>query len=411
MKKVYEIGLLVGAVLLCSPLIVQAQNVATATVMPCLDDRTPGRPTLKQPQPDDKPGADLGKSGENGNCEPLKISRKPHTRPSAALKFEGLVSVDESQLRSYIDTHQEDVPGSASASGPGSLASVVELVKKFLEDDGYRHAKVTQRAVETNAGSEPAILVIDEGVRTPIAEYRFEGNHIFPTATLANELSKCMAAYKSDYYNAGVLDYCRYQLDRFAKSQGYLKAQFHDPQIREAEAGLIITMQADEGLLYRVGKVTFDGDLVISLATLQAGPIKTGTIANGKLLSKWLYQDLKQVHGEQGYVQYTAAVNPEFRITPKGEGIVDFAITIDSGPQFRVRRIAFAGQNLPNNLSDLMLIHDGDLYNQALFERSIETLNNTGLFEFIDKEKDADYKTDDEEALLDIVIKLTRKSD
>ena len=169
-------------------------------------------------------------------------------------------------------------------------------------------------------------------------------------------------------------------------------------------------MQADEGLLYRVGKVTFDGDLVISLATLQAGPIKTGTIANGELLYKWLYEDLKQVHGEQGYVQYTAEVTPEFRTAPHGEGIVDFSITIDSGAQFRVRRIGFAGQNLPNNLSDLMLIHDGDLYNQVLFERSIETLNNTGLFEFIDKEKDTDYHTDDEGGLVDIVIKLTRKS-
>jgi outer membrane protein assembly factor BamA len=148
---------------------------------------------------------------------------------------------------------------------------------------------------------------------------------------------------------------------------------------------------------------------VISLATLQEGPIKTGAIANGELLSKWLYQDLKQAHGEQGYVQYTAEVTPEFRTTPKGEGVVDLAITIDSGPQFKVRRIGFAGQNLPNNLSDLMLIHDGDLYNQLLLEKTIETLNNTGLFDLIDKERDADFHTNDEEGLVDIVIKVTRK--
>ena len=57
----------------------------------------------------------------------------------------------------------------------------------------------------------------------------------------------------------------------------------------------------------------------------------------------------------------------------------------------------------------MLLIHEGDVYNASLYEKSINNLNNSGLFEFVDKDKDADFSTDEEEGLVDITIKLKGK--
>jgi len=56
-----------------------------------------------------------------------------------------------------------------------------------------------------------------------------------------------------------------------------------------------------------------------------------------------------------------------------------------------------------------MLIHDCDVYNASLFEKSIDNLNNSGLFELVDKDKDADFRMNEEEGWVDITIKLKRK--
>ena len=55
------------------------------------------------------------------------------------------------------------------------------------------------------------------------------------------------------------------------------------------------------------------------------------------------------------------------------------------------------------------LLPHSSVFNQRLFEESVNKLNETGLFEFVDKDKDADFRTNVEEGLLDIAIKLTRK--
>ena len=139
--------------------------------------------------------------------------------------------------------------------------------------------------------------------------------------------------------------------------------------------------------------------------------LQKGDSANGEELSRWLFEELKKLYGENGYIQYTAEVTPEFsQASHKSVGIVDLQVNIDEGKRFRLFRVRFVGDVLEENtLREAMLLHDGDVYSQTLFEKSIDRLNDTGLFESIDKDKDADFRTNEEEGLVDIVIKLTKR--
>jgi outer membrane protein assembly factor BamA len=68
---------------------------------------------------------------------------------------------------------------------------------------------------------------------------------------------------------------------------------------------------------------------------------------------------LKQVYGEHGYIQYTAeahALNSSQDPTSL-KVVVDLEVTIDEGRRFKVGKIKFAGEQLPDSLESMMLIH------------------------------------------------------
>jgi outer membrane protein insertion porin family len=237
------------------------------------------------------------------------------------------------------------------------------------------------------------------------------GNKIFSTAELGQNIRECMTGYHRDYYDGEVFEYCKHRLANFVKSRGYLEAEFGEPSLEESSASVVVTIPVKEGVLYRFGEIKIEGSSLFSPEKLKAmSPLRKGEIADGEKLSEWMYDKLKRVYGEHGYIQYTAEVTPEFKSGPdNSEGVVDLEITIDEGRCFKVGKIKFVGEQLPDNLESMMLIHGCDVYNASLYEKGIDNLNNSGLFEFVDKDKDADFRANEEDGWVDIAIKLKRK--
>ena len=126
-----------------------------------------------------------------------------------------------------------------------------------------------------------------------------------------------------------------------------------------------------------------------------------------------MYENLKKAYGTQGFIQYTAEVTPTFKDNPQkpDEGIADFEITIDEGKQFTLRRLEFTGNTFTrdNVLRREVLINEGDIYNQNYFEFSVTRLNQLGYFNPIDKDKDADFRTNEEEGLVDVTVRVQEK--
>ena len=99
---------------------------------------------------------------------------------------------------------------------------------------------------------------------------------------------------------------------------------------------LKIKVPVREGRVYRVGELKVEGASIFSETQILAYiGLKKGEIADGKRLQKAVDEDLKKVYGGQGFVQFVAEFNPEFKDDPKNpdEGIVDITITIDEGKE------------------------------------------------------------------------------
>src|SRR5439155_8010086 len=177
---------------------------------------------------------------------------------------------------------------------------------------------------------------------------------------------------------------------------------------------LKITVPIIDGKLYRLGELKIEGNSIFSEQAIKAIiGLQKGEVANGEALSKALYENLKKYYGQQGFIQYTAEVAPTFKDNPQNpnEGIADFLVTIDEGKQFTLRRLEFTGNTFTrdNVLRREVLMNEGDIYNQSLFEYSVTRLNQLGYFNPIDKEKDADYRTNEEEGLVDVTVKVSEK--
>ena len=86
-------------------------------------------------------------------------------------------------------------------------------------------------------------------------------------------------------------------------------------------------------------------------------------------------------------------------------------ITIEEGKQFSLRRLEFIGNTFTrdNVLRREVLLNEGDIYNQTAWEYSIIKLNQLGYFDPIDKDKDADFRTNEEEATVDLNLKVTER--
>ena len=353
------------------------------------------------------------------------------------IQFEGLKSVTESDV---LKTFRERRVGVSKETilDPVKVKNAERVLKELLAAKGHPNAVVTGSTEEVSKTSSAITFVVNEGARVRVAEIHFEGSHVFKSNALREHMkyvkeAGLMTRFKEqDILDRQKLDYDLHQVDQYMKSKGYLQARHGEPKIEglgkrrtgfpilplpflsSVDDTLKITVPITDGKLFRVGEVKVEGNSIFSENVIKAFiGLQKGAVANGEALSKGLFENLKKAYGNQGFIQYTAEVTPTFKDSPTNpnEGVADFVITIDEGKQFTLRRLEFTGNTFTrdNVLRREVLINEGDIYNQGYFEISVTRLNQLGYFDPIDHEKDADFKQNEEEGLVDVTLKVKEK--
>ena len=353
------------------------------------------------------------------------------------IQFEGLKSVTESDVLKTFRERRVGVSKEA-IKDPVKIRNATRVLKELLAAKGHPNAVVTASEEAVSATSVAITFVVNEGARVRVVEILFEGSKVFKSSHLRDQMKYVKEAglitrfRDQDILDREKLDYDLHRVDSYMRSKGYLQARHGEPRIEglgpkrtgfpilplpflsSVDDTLRVTVPIIDGKLYRVGDVKIEGNSIFNEQLIKAVlGLQKGEIANGDALSKALYESLKKAYGAQGFIQYTAEVTPTFKENPQNpnEGIADFTITIDEGKQFSLRRLEFTGNTFTrdNVLRREVLINEGDVYNQAYFEVSVTRLNQLGYFNPIDKDKDADYRTNDEEGLVDVTLKVSEK--
>jgi outer membrane protein insertion porin family len=353
------------------------------------------------------------------------------------IQFEGLHSISESDILKTFRERRVGVSKEA-IEDPVKVRNATRILKEMLAAKGHPNATIASSIEQVSATSDVITFEVNEGPRVRVAEIRFEGSKVFKSGKLREQMKYVKEAglvtrfRELDILDRQKLDFDLHRVDNYMRSKGYLQARHGEPRVEglgprrtgfpilplpflsSVDDTLRITIPIVDGKLYRLGDLKIEGNSIFSEQNIKSViGLEKGDIANGEKVSKALFENLKKIYGAQGFIQYTAEVTPTFKDNPQNpnEGIADFLITIDEGKQFTLRRLEFIGNTFTrdNVLRREVLMNEGDIYSQTTFEYSVLRLNQLGYFNDIDKEKDADFRTNEEEGYVDVTLKVTEK--
>ncbi len=357
------------------------------------------------------------------------------------LTFEGSKAVPESDI---LKAFREQRAGISKESiyDPVKSRNAVRILRELLASKGYPNAKVEVKEEEVSATSVALTFVVDQGNRSRIINIEFEGNKVFKSSELRNALQLVKeTGLISRFKGLDILDLKKLQYDlqknvrSYMFSKGYFQARIGEPQVvglgikrtdiiplidlplpllSSKDDTLKIIVPVTEGKLFRVGELKVEGNSIFSEPQILGYVgLKKGEVADGKRLQDAVYEDLKKVYGSQGFVLYNAEFDPVFKDNPAkpDEGIVDITLTIDEGKQFSLRRLEFTGNTFTRDrvLRREFLINEGDIYNQQGLEISIARINQLQYFDPVDKDKDVETRTDEEQGDVDLIVKVKEK--
>ncbi len=357
------------------------------------------------------------------------------------LQFEGAKALQESDILKEFREKRVGISKEA-VYNPVNVQKANRVIRELLAGRGFPNAKIEVKEEEVSATSIALTFVVDQGNKSRIIEIEFEGNEVFKDRELrgAMELVK-KSGLISRFKGQDVLDLRKLQYDlqknvgEYMRSKGYFQARIGEPRVEglgykrtgilpfiviplpllsSKDDTLKIIVPVTEGRIFRVGELKVEGNSIFSEEQiLSYVGLRKGEIADGKRLRNALSEDLPKIYGSQGFVLFSAEPDPEFKDNPTNpkEGIVDVKITIDEGKQFRLRRLEFTGNTFTRDrvLRREMLINEGDIYNQIGLERSVLRLNQSQYFDPIDKDKDVEIRTDEENGDVDLVMKVREK--
>jgi outer membrane protein insertion porin family len=383
----------------------------------------------------------LTEEGQRGGINVIfQVDELPVIRD---LQFKGLKAVPESDILKAFREKRVKI-SKESVYNPVNAQRGVRVIREALASKGYPNATVTVSDEEISATSVGVTYNVEQGNKSRIVEIEFEGLKNFKSGELRDQLQLVKeSGLISRFKGLDILDLERLQYDlnknvrQYMFSKGYFQARIGEPQvvglgykrtgfvplplplISSKDDTLKIIIPVTEGKIYRAGDVKVEGNSIFSeQVILTAVGLKKGEVVDGKRLQGALYDDessysLKKAYGSQGFIQFEADLQPEFKDNPTNpnEGIVDVNIAITEGKQFRLHRLEFSGNTFTRDqvLRREVLVNEGDIYNQNYLEFSISRLNQLQFFDPIDKDKDVTIRTDEENGDVDLVVAVKEK--
>jgi outer membrane protein insertion porin family len=357
------------------------------------------------------------------------------------LQFAGLKAVPESDVLKAFREQRVGISKEAYYN-PVNAQKGIRVIRELLASKGFPNAKVTVDDEEVSATSTAVTFTVDQGYRSRIIDIEFEGNEVFKDGELRGQLllvkeTGLISRFKGqDILDLRKLDYdLQKNVRSYMASKGYFQARIGEPQVvglgykrtgvpilgslplpllSSKDDTLKIIVPVTEGKVFRVGELKVEGNSIFSEQQILAGVgLQKGEIANGKRLQESIQEDLDKAYGSQGFVEFDAEYEPEFKDNPSNpkEGIVDITIKIDEGRQFRLRRLEFTGNTFTRDkvLRREVLINEGDIYNQNFVELSVARLNQTQYFDPIDKDQDVEIRTDADQGDVDLIVKVKER--
>ncbi|HSA92532.1 MAG TPA: outer membrane protein assembly factor BamA [Terriglobales bacterium] len=357
------------------------------------------------------------------------VQEKPNIRE---INYVGLSSVQQSDV---LERFRKNKVGLTLESqyDPTRVKKAEVTLKELLAEHGRQFATIRTEVRPIPPNSVGVNFLIKEGPKVKVGKIRFEGNKNVSSRVLQRAMvnlkpigiprSIFLENLFSKTFDASKLAEDAERVRYAYQQRGYFKAIVSDPKTETRDAGgfhipliqkgggkaVDITIPIEEGERYHLAAITFKNNKAIKDSRIlrAAFAMRDGDIFNAELVRKGL-DALREIHGELGYVNFTAVPDTKFDDEKR---LITLEIDIDEGKPFYVRRIEFQGNTTTRDkvIRRELALEEGNVYNSRLWKLSLLRLNQLGYFEQLDPEQDASVRQNVQEGTVDITLKVKER--
>ncbi len=306
------------------------------------------------------------------------VIEKPIVRD---IRFEGNKELKQDKLLEGLPVRRNAI------FSQKDLDKAVAKLKKQYQDEGYYLVTVEPQIEQRSPTEYQLIFQVVEGKKIRISTISFEGNSAFSPRKLRGVMETKEEWFMSWLTGAGtykeeVLRNDALLIADHYMNNGYLNVKVGEPVMKLAEdqESLLVAISITEGDQYRVGEITFTGDILYPEKEIRE-KFKT---ESGEVFSRAnLRADigtLTDMTADKGYAFNN--VNPQSKPDPEKK-LVDLTFEVEKGDLVRIERISIAGNSKTRDkvARREMRLMEGELYSATGFKRSKQNLMNTGYFE------------------------------
>ncbi len=312
------------------------------------------------------------------NILQFRVKEKPII---TKIVFEDNHEIDEDDLKSAIKSKDFAI------LDVNTIKNDVLAIQKQYEEKGFFLAKVSYRVKKLNDENVEVVFNIKEFDKVRVKKITFLGNKAFRDKQLKGIMETREEALFSFMTGAGNFKEFNFQTDverikYFYKTKGYLQVNVGTPEITisEDKKWVFITLKINEGPLFTVNEISFNGEVLFSEDEL----IKKIKLKNGDFYSEALLREdiqmLTEMYQDEGYA--FANVLRTLQVVP-GENKVDVEFSFEKGKIAYFGKITVKGNTKTRDkvIRRELLIREGVKFSGSKLRRSKENVNRLGFFE------------------------------
>lgn len=318
--------------------------------------------------------------GAGGDILVVEVKEKQRIN---GIRIVGSDAVDEEDVIGAMTTQ------TGSVLNEKNLINDLEIIKELYRKKAYYLVEVNYETqpVEDNRGVN-LIISVDAGNKLYVKEV----NMIGVDEDMQDKLRKVTKIRKHNMFSwftkYGILkeedvEGDTQQVQGYLVQSGYLDAVVNRPEIIYEEDGIKVNFQIAPGIRYKIGQIGFRGDLLESTDKLYERIALDETKEDEEYFNLQVMQDdiqkLKDLYTGYGYA--FAQINVDTPLD-KAAGTVDVYYLLQPNEKVYVRNVILEGntETRDNVILREFRLADGQQYDGAKVQRTIERLNNTNYF-------------------------------
>ncbi len=267
----------------------------------------------------------------------------------------------------------------------------MDEIKKLYSGKGYYATRVNYDIEYGEAYADVTVnFTIDEPAQAYVKKISFTGNKTFKDSKLRDFMRTREKGILSWFTGSGILDDeaiedDRKNLEAFYHDKGYLRVKVGIPDIKISQDGktISISIPIEEGNVYTIGTVNFEGDLIFDTAELLRN-LKSRT---GRTFSSMTYQEdilnLVDLYQDKGYA--FCDVTPLTLLDDEAKK-VNLTFNITKGKEIYFNRINILGNTKTRDkvIRRELKFAEGDRFSATNMKASKKKLKNTTFFKETD---------------------------